>query len=382
MRLLALFLLFITFETTSFAQTWKALEMHGGGKVTGIVFDPVNPNFLYNRTDVAGLNKSTDGGNTWTSFTLNIPKDNPHNFTTRNLAIDPLHPDTLYYCSGNAPTAGGSSIFKTLDGGNNWSRITNPTNFSGNGDLRWGDETLIIHSTITEILYVGGQPTFSGGTWQNDSGFHKSADGGNTWISIKPATFESAWITAVKFHPTDSNLVYISAAISSRSGINTTQKGLWEYNVATDVLLQLHNEDVAAFDFDAVTNKIVVCRESGINIYDPNTSLWSSIVKPFNANYRYYLRTHPTISGRWYFGASSGYNNSGLVETVDGGTTYHQVKYTGGTNIDKITFPDFAESNTKPGHGNSLAGIYFNPHDPSIAFMVDWSILFLVCKLL
>jgi hypothetical protein len=108
--------LLIFLSTYLVAQTWKPLEMHGGGKVTGIIFHPTDPQIIYNRTDVAGLNISIDAGNSWKSLTLNVPKDNPHNFTTRNLAIDPVTPTTMYYCSGNAPNTGSSSIFKSMDG--------------------------------------------------------------------------------------------------------------------------------------------------------------------------------------------------------------------------------------------------------------------------
>lgn len=350
------------------AQQWKALEMHGGGKVTGIIFHPSDPNIIYNRTDVAGLNVSQDGGDTWKSLTFNVPKDNPHNFTTRNLAIDPSTPNTMYYCAGNAPRVGSSSIFKSTDGGNQWTRISNPTNFSGNGAIRWGDETFIIDPITTSNLFVGGQASFNAGTWQ-DGGFYSSTDSGNSWTPIHSAIFEQSWISAVKFHPADPNLIYISAITNTESGISTPVKGLWEYNRSNGSITQMHTENVDYFEFDAVTNKIIVSRLEGIQVYDPINGTWSAIVRPLNADYNYYIEAHPLTSGRWYFGGFSGFNNSGLVETLDGGQTFHQSKYTGGSNIQKLNFPDFSETNVKVGHGNSMAGVYFNPHDPSIAFM-------------
>ncbi|GLR17334.1 GEVED domain-containing protein [Portibacter lacus] len=351
------------------AQTWNPLEMHGGGKVTGLIFHPTDPNIIFNRTDVAGLNKSTDGGNSWKSFSLNIPKDNPHNFTARNFAIDANNPNTMYYCSGNAPAINGSSIFKTTDGGTTWNRITNPSNFSGNGAYRWSDETLIIHPSQSSKLYVGGQTCFENGNWTASSGFHKSTDGGTSWTAVHAATFEKAWITSVKFHPQNPDLIFISAAIVEENNIATSQKGLWRYNTATGVLDQIHNENVVAFDFDANPNKIILSREEGINVYDLTTEQLSPITKPFNASYDYYLRAHPSQSGRWYFGAYHGFNNNGLVETLDGGANYNQVKYTGGSNFQRLIFPDYADTNFKPGHGNSMAGIYFHPLNPATAFM-------------
>jgi len=360
-------ILFVSFSLS--AQTWKSLEMHGGGKVTGIIFHPTDPQIVYNRTDVAGLNVSLDGGSSWKSLTLNVPKDNPHNFTTRNLALDPITPTTMYYSCGNAPNVGSSSIFKSTDAGTTWNRINNPTNFSGNGSLRWGDETLIIHPTTSSTMYVGGQATFSAGTWDATSGFHRSTDGGNSWTSIYPNTFGSAWITAIKFHPDDNDLIYISAIIETSGGVSTTEKGLWIYNNADGGLEKIHEENVVDFEFDAVTNKVIVSRKEGISIYDSVADNWSVIERPFGADYDFYITAHPSESGRWYFGGFDGFNNSGLVETLDGGINYYFSKYTGGDNIQKINFPDFAETNFKAGHGNSMAGIYFNPLDNNIALM-------------
>ncbi len=362
-----LFALFFVFQSN--AQTWNALEMHGGGKVTGLIFHPTDTSIIFNRTDVAGLNKSTDGGNSWKSFSFNLPKDNPHNFTARNLAIDPNSPDTMYYCSGNAPAINGSSIFKTTNGGASWNRISNPSNFSGNDAYRWSDETFIIHPDQSATLYVGGQTCFTNGNWTASSGFHKSVDGGMNWTEIHPTIFEKAWITSVKFHPQNPDLIFVSAAIVEKNNILTTEKGLWRYNASNGVLDQIHNENVVAFDFDANPNKIILSREEGINIYDLDLEQMSAIIKPFNAGYDYYLRAHPTQSGRWYFGAYHGFNNNGLVETLDGGESFNQVKYTGGSNFQKLIFPDYAESNYRPGHANSMAGIYFHPLSPSTAFM-------------
>ncbi len=351
------------------AQGWKPLEMHGGGKVTGLIFHPTDSDIIYNRTDVAGLNVSTDRGYTWRSLTLNVPKDNPHNFTTRNLAIDPSNPDIMYYSSGNAPSGTGSSIFRSTDAGNSWSRISNPVQFSGNGELRWGDETLIIHPTNTSNLYVGGQPSFSGGAWQNNGGFYFSTDSGTSWTELHAATFSNCWITKIDFHPTDKNLIYISAMIETQSGVNSESMGLWEFNIMDGTLDQLRTDDVVDFEFDAVTHKIIVSRSSGINIYDPVDDTWTATEQPFGYDYGFYIEAHPTQSGRWYFGAFNGFNNSGLLETVDGGLNYNFSKYTAGTNIQKLIFPPYSENNVKVGHGNSMAGLYFHPLDASLAFM-------------
>jgi len=53
------------FFTKSYSQTWTPLEMHAGGKVTGIIGHPTDANTVYARTDVAGIYKSSNRGDDW-----------------------------------------------------------------------------------------------------------------------------------------------------------------------------------------------------------------------------------------------------------------------------------------------------------------------------
>ena len=56
-----------------------------------LVADPSAPNTLYQATGDLGVFKSVDGGATWSKANSGIAGTN-----IRALAIDPVHPQTLY----------------------------------------------------------------------------------------------------------------------------------------------------------------------------------------------------------------------------------------------------------------------------------------------
>ena len=117
------------FKTTNGGALWTVIN--GGAlssgftpQITALAIDPLNPSTLYasgfNGTDI--LFKTTDGGANWSGSSTGLP------FTLiNNLAIDPVTPTTLY-----AATVG-SAVFKSTNGGANWAQSnTGLTNLTVN----------------------------------------------------------------------------------------------------------------------------------------------------------------------------------------------------------------------------------------------------------
>src|SRR5262245_11308317 len=89
------------------ASSWTNPGPDGGG-VTAIAIDPVHPDTLYAGTWTAGTWKSIDGGSDWTHASTGLPSSD-----VRDLALDPRTPTTVW-----AATGGG--IAKSVDGGQSW----------------------------------------------------------------------------------------------------------------------------------------------------------------------------------------------------------------------------------------------------------------------
>lgn len=160
--------------------------------VTPIVIDPTNSNILYigtfasaydalgNSVDPttipSGVFKSIDAGAHWSQMSNGLPRymiGSPTVYNTLSLIIDPAHTQTLWVSTINANFNLPGEIYKTIDGGANWT-VSN-AGVSG-PDVR----ALLVDPTDSTVLYAA-----SGGLGPaNPGGVYKSIDGGTTWSSI------------------------------------------------------------------------------------------------------------------------------------------------------------------------------------------------------
>ena len=149
----------------------------------------------------AGLYKSTDGGDTWTK----ISGDTFDGLGVGAIMVKPGDPDTIYVgtttalrgmsstcCSGvtrPVPGAGQWGLYKSTDGGTNWTFIHNGSINANDcvGDLNEfnngavcsprGVRALEFDPTNSNIIYAG---SYARGVW-------RSPDEGATWTQIKPS---------------------------------------------------------------------------------------------------------------------------------------------------------------------------------------------------
>ena len=143
------------FKTTNGGANWSPINNGLGGNdnnfVNSIAIDPFNAATVYSAHGQGGLaiiNKTTNGGGLWSPVTTGLP----NNIMVTTLVADRSTPSTLY-----AATAG-AGIFKTVNGGTNWTS-------ANNGMLNLNVRTLVAHPTNSAILYagtfiVGGQDAF------------------------------------------------------------------------------------------------------------------------------------------------------------------------------------------------------------------------------
>src|SRR5262249_8473139 len=109
-----------------------------GTNIRTLVVDPVTPATVYVATYGSGVQKSTDGGATWTS--VNNGALPPGTAYVNGLAIDPIDPQTLYVSAGG--------VYKTTNGGQSWSALdTGLTNISILG--------LGVDSVTPGLIYAG-----------------------------------------------------------------------------------------------------------------------------------------------------------------------------------------------------------------------------------
>lgn len=144
-------------------------SLTGIGRLNSVIFHPTNQNVLWAGAPAGGLWKSIDGGVNWTTNTDHLP-----NLGVSSLAIDPLHPDTMYMATGDRVNNGYPTnpytygVLKSVDGGDTW----NPTGltFSISQQTRIG--SLHIINNNTQVVLAATR-----------MGIYKSTDGGATWTN-------------------------------------------------------------------------------------------------------------------------------------------------------------------------------------------------------
>ncbi len=333
------------------AQIWKPFPVWGGGEVIDVIIDPVDSNILYAATKIAGVYKSTDGGNSWVSIMKSIHHKYFEHFYIRGFAVNPLNNNVLYAVCGQAPWSNPNKahFFRSNDGGLNWNKLDVPFSVSSTSHSCGGKNTLLIHPTDTAILFCGAQMQydFNLNEWTNLGGVFQSSDGGATWNIIQSG-IEKMWVSGLSFSPSDNNIIYISGERYVINGDTSSNLGLFKYSINTQILSSLFSKPIMDFDFDAGnTGVMIILSENRIYFSTDNGASWSSYVYP-NGNWvNFYIKAHPTESGHWYIG-SYNWTISKLIETLNYGATWQVTTYSTGANKSKLNYPYSDICNYKP----------------------------------
>ena len=199
---------------TPIPLTWKRVWLGQElprDTVTALTIDPNDPDVLYAGMENAGIYKSIDGGLSWYPI-LNGLAD----ITVVTLLVDSRDSRTVY---AGTP----SGIFKSENGGENWSRIGEGTHVlidpMNNSHLYTRDSDTIYESTdwgkTWQVVYSsqagcpgmiftwaihptdGNSLFISAGKEECEPGIYQSNDGGRTWTLIEkleiPPGFEKGW---------------------------------------------------------------------------------------------------------------------------------------------------------------------------------------------
>jgi len=223
-------------KTVNAGTTWTPVfDSEGSYSIGCVVLDPKNPNTVWvgtgennSQRSVAygdGVYKSTDGGRTWANVGL---KTSEH---IGRILIDPRDSDTVYVAAqGPLWGPGGErGLYKTTDGGKNWTRILNVDENTGVTDMTLDPRNpdVLLAASYQRRRHVW--TIINGGP---GSAIHRSTDAGKTWKKITAGlpTGDLGRI-GLAISPTDPDTVYsIVEAAEGAGGIHRSTDGgvSWE----------------------------------------------------------------------------------------------------------------------------------------------------------
>jgi len=148
-----------------------------------------------------GVYKSTNGGTVWTKLTNGLPASNTQG--RQALAISESSPTTVYVGISKTISSGAGllGVYRTTNGGASWSlRASSPNFYGGQG---WYNNVLAVHPTNSNTIYAAGIDLY------------KSTDGGTNWSQLTYWSYSpgnSQYVHAdhhaFAFHPTNPNTVF------------------------------------------------------------------------------------------------------------------------------------------------------------------------------
>ncbi len=155
-------------------QPWQFLGPGNvGGRTRALLIDPHDSNVMYAAAVSGGVWKTVDGGGSWTSTTDFLP-----NIAVNTLAFDPADSSVIYAGSGegyfrevirgtNVPIRG-NGIFVTRDAGTTWQQLPS----TSGPDFYWVND-LAVSTHDSRRLFAATR-----------GGVFRSLDGGETWTRV------------------------------------------------------------------------------------------------------------------------------------------------------------------------------------------------------
>ncbi|MBE2269133.1 MAG: hypothetical protein IAE80_12955 [Anaerolinea sp.] len=320
---------------------WQNVAIGSGGRITGIVAHPADPDVLYIRTDVGGAYRWT--GSQWQQVLDWIPREHANWYGVESLALDPNDPAKLYIAAGAYPWLDDQAILISDQFGaqGSWRAVPVPFTMAANfadPNSRWCGERLAVDPHDSRVLYFA----------SHQNGLWRSGDGGQQWHMVDFPTngtnvfhpsYEQgtgAGLAFVLFDPNGGRtaegrcrVIYVGVSGDTSGGLPVEGTGAYRSDDGGDTWRSLPGWDAAQSPMrGAVTTKGVLYVTCQSNWTQPNGSVkkysagaWHDITPQSNVNY-VGLSTDPQqpetlMVSEYCIGQCR------LFRSTDGGTTWH-----------------------------------------------------------
>lgn len=236
-------------------KTWQHMGLKDTHHIGRVVVHPTDPNIVYvaalghlwGPNHERGVFKSTDGGTTWTQ-SLYIDDDTG----VSDLAIDPQSPNIIYAAAyerrrtvfgynGGGPKGG---LFRTIDGGAHWTRLTK--GLPASGDI--GRCAVEVYRKNPNIVYALVEHLTQGG-------IYRSEDKGATWTKMSDTNPRPSYYSQIRVDPNNDQKIWVLGAplYYTEDGGRTFRQDRWQ---------KIHS-DFHAFWIDPANSEHMVAGSDG-----------------------------------------------------------------------------------------------------------------------
>ena len=187
--------------------TWRLIGPYRGGRVLAVSGVVNDPHTYYFGSTGGGVWKSTDGGLSWRPMTDKVKDMAP---SIGAIAVAPSDANVIYAATGEACIRGdiisGNGVYKSIDAGKNWT-------FVGLRDTR-AIGRIAIHPKNPEVAYVAalGHPFGP----NPERGIYRTTDGGKNWTKVLFKDENSGGID-LSLDPNNPNIIFASLWQARRS---------------------------------------------------------------------------------------------------------------------------------------------------------------------
>jgi photosystem II stability/assembly factor-like uncharacterized protein len=181
------------YKSTDNGENWTNVGLKDSEHIAKILINPDDGNnvlacatgHLWNDSDSGGVYKTSDGGKTWNKVLAGANGSSGCGL----LAMSRQEPKTIYASMWDFRRQGwtfrsggpGSGLFKSTDGGDHWSEITD-SNVTGLPPKPWGRTAIAVAPSKPNVVYANIEA-------EKGRGLYRSDDSGAIWTKLDSSNF-------------------------------------------------------------------------------------------------------------------------------------------------------------------------------------------------
>ncbi len=269
------------YRSTDAGRTWTHLGLENTHHIARIQVHPRDPDVafvaavghLWGPNPERGVYRTTDGGETWERV-LYVDDDTG----ATELVMDPGDPRTLFAATyqrrrrawgfnGGGP---GSGIYRTTDGGDSWTELTEGLPEGDKGriglDIYRGDGN-VVFALVEADARAPGQGFGGGAGSDAQNGVYRSTDRGETWEHLSTTNNRPMYYSQIRVDPNDPERIYLGGSSLFRSSDGGR-------SFTPDAAAGVHLDHHALWIDPADSDHLILAGDGGVSISWDRSDNW------------------------------------------------------------------------------------------------------------